>query len=302
MSGKNVFLIILFLMITIIITMVVREVGEVERDMGRVAGLIGGAGAKWPIGGRGFSLLAGWNFSPIFCTDFHQDFAQIFTNILHRFSPIFCTDFHQDFASIFTKILHQFSPRFCHILWIKQAAQYLQIVLLPEPAPSVNNQRQNDWKKDFTNIWLQRCLGHRGWCAACLVFQRLQWMLTFTMWSGKCLVWWMLCNPLIYKLSCWRSCSQLANLCFWHNNLLAQLKPFTNLSPFINNCHPTRPMFNDFCKNIVYAPVALSGELHKCGWIIWHQLECWPSTDQPGEKPPTINVSHCFETVSSKWR
>ena len=41
MSGKNV-----FLMITIIITMVVREVGEVERDMGRVAGLIGGAGAK----------------------------------------------------------------------------------------------------------------------------------------------------------------------------------------------------------------------------------------------------------------
>ena len=46
MSGKNVFLIILFLMITIIITMVVREVEEVERDMGRVAGLIGGAGAK----------------------------------------------------------------------------------------------------------------------------------------------------------------------------------------------------------------------------------------------------------------
>ena len=44
MSGKNVFLIILFPMI--IITMVVREVGEVERDMGRVAGLIGGAGAK----------------------------------------------------------------------------------------------------------------------------------------------------------------------------------------------------------------------------------------------------------------
>ena len=122
------------------------------------------------------------------------------------------------------------------------------------------------------------------------------------MWSGKCLVWWMLCNPLIYKLSCWRSCSQLANLCFWHNNLLAQLKPFTNLSPFINNCHPTRPMFNDFCKNIGYAPVAVSGELHKCGWIIWHQLECWPSTDQPGEKPPTINLSHCFQMVSSKWR
>ena len=44
MSGKNVFLIILFPMI--IITMVVREVEEVERDMGRVAGLIGGAGAK----------------------------------------------------------------------------------------------------------------------------------------------------------------------------------------------------------------------------------------------------------------
>ena len=46
MPGKNVFLIILFLTITIIIATVVREVEEVERDMGRVAGLIGGAGAK----------------------------------------------------------------------------------------------------------------------------------------------------------------------------------------------------------------------------------------------------------------
>ena len=165
---------------------------------------------------------------------------KLFTNILHRF--------HQNFAPIFTNILHRFAPRFFPILWIKQAAQYLQIVLLLEPAPSVNNrkERQNGWKKHFTNIWLQRPLRHRGWCAECLFFQMLQRMLPFSMWSGNCLVWWMLCNPLIYKLSCWRSCSQLANLCFWHNNLLAQLKPFTNLSPFINNCPPHPPPVQRF--------------------------------------------------------